>query len=71
MENSSNKTDVQKGDTLQKIRGDRITWLEKGDTGCNHIGNLINRLDKLMMSCQGRLRSYTIHGRTKVREDFE
>ena len=50
----------------QKIRGDRITWVEKGDVGCDNIGTLMHRIDALLLNCNGHLARYNVNGRTKV-----
>ena len=57
---------VNKLDSEKKIRGDKITWIEKGDPECPHISSLIQRLDSLILACNGRLGRYIINGRTKV-----
>lgn len=56
----------QTASVTKKIRGDQIAWVEKGDPGIDHIGSLIHRLDKLIMTCTGHLGKYDINGRTKV-----
>jgi Rps23 Pro-64 3,4-dihydroxylase Tpa1-like proline 4-hydroxylase len=50
----------------QSIRSDKIAWVEKGQDGHQYIGKLINRLDNLIMQCQGRLDKYRINGRTRA-----
>ncbi len=50
----------------EKVREDKITWVEKGDTGCDYISRVLNRLDALMMVCRKRFGQYTIQGRTKT-----
>ena len=50
----------------KKIRGDKITWIEKGDKQCPNISALIHRLDSLMLSCNSKLTRYDINGRTRV-----
>ena len=57
---------VSKTGSTKKIRGDKITWVEKGNAGIHHIGSLIHRLDTLIMTCNGRLDNHNINGRTKV-----
>ncbi|KAI0225863.1 hypothetical protein LSAT2_023432 [Lamellibrachia satsuma] len=57
---------VSETDAMQKIRGDKIVWVEKGDAGCDHIGLLMGRLDSLVLACNGRLGRYNISGRTKA-----
>ena len=58
---------VSETDAMQKIRGDKIVWIEKGDAGCDHIGMLMGRLDSLILACNGHLGKHNISGRTKVR----
>ena len=53
---------------IRKVRGDKITWVEKGNSGCAQIGSLINRLDQLMKACNGKLGTHEINGRTQVRK---
>ena len=57
---------VSETDAMQKIRGDKIVWIEKGDAGCDHIGMLMGRLDSLILACNGHLGKHNISGRTKV-----
>ena len=61
---------VSETDAMQKIRGDKIVWVEKGDAGCDHLGLLMGRLDSLLLACNGRLGRYNISGRTKVCTSF-
>ncbi|ELT98594.1 hypothetical protein CAPTEDRAFT_229252 [Capitella teleta] len=51
---------------MQKVRGDKITWVEKGTADCDYIGYLIERLDRLMKASNGKLASREINGRTKA-----
>ena len=57
---------VSKTTNQRKIRGDQITWIERGEAGMDNISMLIARLDKLIMACNGKLKNCNIHGRTKV-----
>lgn len=50
----------------RKVRGDKITWIEKGHPNFPCIGNLIQRLDSLILACNGKLGRYSVNGRTKV-----
>ena len=56
------------GEITKKVRGDKITWVEVGDSGAQNIGLLIQRIDKLILKCNGKLGRYNINGRTKVSE---
>lgn len=54
------------------IRGDQITWIDGREKFCNNIGYLISQVDAVVMRANkmvnnGKLGSYTINGRTKVR----
>eukprot|EP00918_Siedleckia_nematoides_P054877 GHVU01119824.1.p1 GENE.GHVU01119824.1~~GHVU01119824.1.p1 ORF type:complete len:505 (+),score=19.81 GHVU01119824.1:122-1516(+) len=57
---------VSRSSTTKKIRGDKISWVEKGQEGYPDIGMLIQRIDTLVMKCNGHLGKYNIHGRTKA-----
>lgn len=57
---------------LKTIRGDQITWIDGREKFCSNIGYLINQVDAVVMRANkmvnnGKLGSYTINGRTKVR----
>lgn len=56
----------QKSDSTKDIRGDKITWIEGGEPGCEKIRFLMSRMDELVRHCNGKLGDYTINGRTKV-----
>lgn len=56
----------QKGDSTKDIRGDKITWIEGKEAGCDKIRFLMGRMDDLIRHCNGKLGNYTINGRTKV-----
>ncbi|XP_029030811.1 egl nine homolog 1 [Betta splendens] len=56
----------QKSDSSKDIRGDKITWIEGGEAGCEKIRFLMSRMDDLIRHCNGRLGNYTINGRTKA-----
>lgn len=54
------------------IRGDQITWIDGREKYCANIGFLISQVDAIVMRANkmlnnGKLGSYTINGRTKVR----
>ena len=53
-------------DMSKKVRGDIITWVEKGDPGCDNISYLIQKIDSLVMNCSDHFTKYSINGRTKV-----
>lgn len=50
----------------KNIRGDQITWVEGREPGCENIGNLMSRIDEVIMHCSGKLGNYIINGRTKA-----
>ncbi|KAM7409034.1 hypothetical protein PAMA_002650 [Pampus argenteus] len=56
----------QKSDSTKDIRGDKITWIEGKETGCEKIRFLMSRMDDLIRHCNGKLGNYTINGRTKA-----
>lgn len=56
----------QKSDSTKDIRGDKITWVEGREPGCEKIRFLMSRMDDLIRHCNGNLGNYTINGRTKV-----
>ncbi|XP_063452632.1 egl nine homolog 1 isoform X1 [Pan paniscus] len=55
----------QKSDSSKDIRGDKITWIEGKEPGCETIGLLMSSMDDLIRHCNGKLGSYKINGRTK------
>ncbi|XP_035519038.1 egl nine homolog 1 isoform X2 [Morone saxatilis] len=55
----------QKSDSTKDIRGDKITWIEGKEPGCEKIRFLMSRMDDLIRHCNGKLGNYTINGRTK------
>ncbi|XP_065815433.1 egl nine homolog 1 isoform X2 [Labrus bergylta] len=55
----------QKSDSTKDIRGDKITWIEGRESGCEKIRFLMSRMDDLIRYCNGNLGDYTINGRTK------
>ncbi|XP_029305690.1 egl nine homolog 1 isoform X1 [Cottoperca gobio] len=56
----------QKSDSTKDIRGDKITWIEGREAGCEKIRFLMSRMDDLVRHCNGKLGNYTINGRTKA-----
>ncbi|GAA6214007.1 egl nine homolog 1 [Lates japonicus] len=56
----------QKSETSKDIRGDKITWIEGREAGCEKIRFLMSRMDDLIRHCNGKLGNYTINGRTKA-----
>ncbi|XP_041108798.1 egl nine homolog 1-like isoform X1 [Polyodon spathula] len=56
----------QKSDSTKDIRGDKITWIEGKEPGCEMIGFLMSRVDDLVRHCNGKLGNYKINGRTKA-----
>ncbi|XP_072292676.1 egl nine homolog 1 isoform X2 [Eucyclogobius newberryi] len=55
----------QKSDSTKDIRGDKITWIEGREPGCEKIRFLMSRMDELVRHCNGQLGNYKINGRTK------
>ncbi|KAM9366030.1 egl nine homolog 1 isoform 2-T2 [Pholidichthys leucotaenia] len=55
----------QKSDSNKNIRGDKITWIEGREPGCEKIFFLMSRMDDLIRHCNGKLGNYKINGRTK------
>ncbi|XP_028324788.1 egl nine homolog 1 isoform X2 [Gouania willdenowi] len=55
----------KKSDSTKDIRGDKITWIEGRESGCEKILFLMSRMDDLIRHCNGKLGNYTINGRTK------
>ncbi|XP_008300289.1 egl nine homolog 1 isoform X2 [Stegastes partitus] len=55
----------QKSDSTKDIRGDKITWIEGREAGCEKILFLMSRMDDLIRHCNGKLGNYSINGRTK------
>uniref|UniRef100_A0A8D0L8C4 hypoxia-inducible factor-proline dioxygenase n=1 Tax=Sphenodon punctatus TaxID=8508 RepID=A0A8D0L8C4_SPHPU len=56
----------QKSDSSKDIRGDKITWVEGNEPGCETIRLLMNSMDDLIRHCNGKLGNYKINGRTKA-----
>uniref|UniRef100_A0A4W5RVA2 hypoxia-inducible factor-proline dioxygenase n=1 Tax=Hucho hucho TaxID=62062 RepID=A0A4W5RVA2_9TELE len=56
----------QRSDSTKDIRGDKITWTEGREPGCEKIAFLMSRMDDLVRHCNGKLGNYRINGRTKV-----
>uniref|UniRef100_A0A3P8U9C7 hypoxia-inducible factor-proline dioxygenase n=1 Tax=Amphiprion percula TaxID=161767 RepID=A0A3P8U9C7_AMPPE len=56
----------QKSDSTKDIRGDKITWIEGREAGCEKILFLMSRMDDLIRQCNGKLGNYSINGRTKA-----
>lgn len=50
----------------KNIRGDQIAWVEGNEPGCENIGFLLTKMDKLITYADGRLGKYKIRGRHKV-----
>ncbi|XP_056104634.1 egl nine homolog 1b isoform X2 [Rhinichthys klamathensis goyatoka] len=55
----------QRSDSSKDIRGDKITWVEGKEAGCERIAFLMSRMDDLIRHCNGKLDNYRINGRTK------
>lgn len=56
----------QRSDSSKDIRGDKITWVEGKEPGCERIAFLMSRMDDLIRHCNGKLGNYRINGRTKA-----
>lgn len=56
----------QRSDSSKDIRGDKITWVEGKEPGCERIAFLMSRMDDLIRHCNGQLGNYRINGRTKA-----
>ncbi|XP_051957120.1 egl nine homolog 1b [Xyrauchen texanus] len=56
----------QRSDSSKDIRGDKITWVEGKEPGCDRIAFLMSRMDDLVRHCNGKLGDYRINGRTKA-----
>ncbi|XP_029454794.1 egl nine homolog 3 isoform X1 [Rhinatrema bivittatum] len=56
----------QKSGSNQAIRGDKILWVEGNEQGCENIGILLSKMDKLIMYADGKLGHYKIRGRHKA-----
>lgn len=53
-------------DNTTRIRGDKITWVDGKEPGCESIGRLLSRMDKLITYADGKLGRHKIRGRHKV-----
>lgn len=47
----------------KSIRGDQIAWVEGKELGCESIGYLLSRMDKLITDADGKLGNHKIRGR--------
>nr|XP_033806765.1 egl nine homolog 3 isoform X2 [Geotrypetes seraphini] len=56
----------QKSGSNRAIRGDKILWVEGNEQGCENIGVLLSKMDKLIMYADGKLGHYKIRGRHKA-----
>ncbi|XP_043929826.1 prolyl hydroxylase EGLN3 isoform X1 [Protopterus annectens] len=56
----------QQSDANSAIRGDKIMWVQGNERGCENIGYLLSRMDKLIMHADGKLGPYRIRGRHKA-----
>ncbi|XP_061101159.1 egl nine homolog 3 isoform X1 [Conger conger] len=52
--------------TSKSIRGDQVAWVEGNEPGCENIGFLLTRMDKLITYADGKLGKYKIRGRHKA-----
>lgn len=53
-------------DNTKSIRGDKIIWVEGKEPGCENIGYLLSKMDKLITYADGKLGKHKIRGRHKV-----
>ncbi|KTF94677.1 hypothetical protein cypCar_00005727 [Cyprinus carpio] len=60
----------QRSDSSKDIRGDKITWVEGKEPGCERIAFLMSRMDDVIRHCNGKLGNYRINGRTKKKYFF-
>ncbi|XP_028677449.1 egl nine homolog 3 isoform X2 [Erpetoichthys calabaricus] len=56
----------KKSDQSKSIRGDEILWVEGNEPGCESIGYLLSKMDKLILYSDGMLGHYKIRGRHKA-----
>ncbi len=56
----------QKLHKSKAIRGDKIAWVDGTESGCQNIGYLLTRMDKLITCADGKLDRFKIRGRHKV-----
>ncbi|XP_026162515.1 prolyl hydroxylase EGLN3 isoform X1 [Mastacembelus armatus] len=50
-------------DNTRSIRGDQIVWVEGKEPGCENIGYLLSRMDKLVTYADGKLGKHKVRGR--------
>lgn len=50
------------GDT-RSIRGDQIAWVEGKEPGCENIGYLLSKMDRLVTCADGKLGKHKVRGR--------
>ncbi|XP_031583405.2 egl nine homolog 3 isoform X1 [Oreochromis aureus] len=53
-------------DNTRSIHGDQIVWVEGNEPGCENIGYLLSRMDKLVTYANGKLGKHNIRGRHKA-----
>ncbi|XP_030575422.1 prolyl hydroxylase EGLN3 isoform X1 [Archocentrus centrarchus] len=53
-------------DNTKSIRGDQIVWVEGNEPGCENIGYLLSKMDKLITYSDGKLGKHKIRGRHKA-----
>lgn len=66
------KEQKERAGVSQTIRGDKIAWVDGKEPFCENISFLISLIDSIVMGANkiknnGKLGSYTIRERTKVR----
>ncbi|XP_077994006.1 prolyl hydroxylase EGLN3-like [Glandiceps talaboti] len=57
---------TRSGGSAQKIRGDKIVWVDGNEHGCKAISHLISSMDTLVMNAETQLKQYSVRGRTKA-----
>ncbi|XP_062824327.1 prolyl hydroxylase EGLN3 isoform X1 [Anolis carolinensis] len=57
---------AQKAGGSRGVRGDQVAWVEGSEPGCEHIGQLLRRVDRLILHADGQLGPYSIRGRHKA-----
>ncbi|XP_072896132.1 prolyl hydroxylase EGLN3 isoform X1 [Hemitrygon akajei] len=63
---STNSDKELTASTNKTIRGDKIMWVQGTEPGCASIGQLLQRMDKLILHADGKFGHYKIRGRHKA-----
>ncbi|XP_042629521.1 prolyl hydroxylase EGLN3-like isoform X1 [Cyprinus carpio] len=56
----------QKLNKTKSIRGDKIAWVDGTESGCQNIGYLLTRMDKIITCADGKMDKFKIRGRHKA-----